>query len=237
MVHPGGRPSSLIVLRKLDPRGLGALLACEHKVFVQSVVWGINPFDQWGVELGKRLATGIERELAVPVSAAVADRGHDASTSYWIDCYRGHARRAAAPCLGAGRRGASVSGARGQRQGRPCRITPRRVGDSVKRAPAVTVDGNIAKQHRPVGQSGGRCSVSRHFMFDLHSQAGAAGISCGRAAMSGPATPARALEPGRHRVRPARARLAWRGPRGRLREDAGLREFPSQESLRQIVRI
>ena len=76
MVHPGGRPSSLIVLRKLDPRGLGALLALyEHKVFVQSVVWGINPFDQWGVELGKRLATGIERELAVPVSAAVADRG------------------------------------------------------------------------------------------------------------------------------------------------------------------
>ena len=69
MVHPGGRPSSLIVLRKLDPRGLGALLAYEHKVFVQSVVWGINPFDQWGVELGKRLATGIERELAVPVSA------------------------------------------------------------------------------------------------------------------------------------------------------------------------
>ena len=93
MVHPGGRPSSLIVLRKLDPRGLGALLALyEHKVFVQSVVWGINPFDQWGVELGKRLATGIERELAVPVSAAVADRGHDASTSYWIDCYRGHAQ-------------------------------------------------------------------------------------------------------------------------------------------------
>jgi len=93
MVHPGGRPSTLIVLRQLDPRGLGALLALyEHKVFVQSVVWGINPFDQWGVELGKRLATGIERELAVPVSAGVVDWGHDASTSYWIDRYRSHAQ-------------------------------------------------------------------------------------------------------------------------------------------------
>jgi len=61
-------------------------------VFVQSVVWGVNPFDQWGVELGKRLATGIERELAVPVSAGVVDWGHDASTSYWIDRYRGHAQ-------------------------------------------------------------------------------------------------------------------------------------------------
>ena len=93
MVHPGGRPSTLIVLRQLEPRALGALLALyEHKVFVQSVVWGVNPFDQWGVELGKRLATGIERELAVPVSAGVVDWGHDASTSYWIDRYRGHAQ-------------------------------------------------------------------------------------------------------------------------------------------------
>ena len=76
--HGASRRASFLAdqLRKLDPRGLGALLALyEHKVFVQSVVWGINPFDQWGVELGKRLATGIERELAVPVSAAVADRG------------------------------------------------------------------------------------------------------------------------------------------------------------------
>ncbi|MNN71981.1 Glucose-6-phosphate isomerase [compost metagenome] len=61
-------------------------------MFVQSVVWGINAFDQWGVELGKRLASGIERELAVPVSAGVVDWGHDASTSYWIDRYRSHAQ-------------------------------------------------------------------------------------------------------------------------------------------------
>ena len=74
-------------------------------------------------------------------------------------------------------------------------------------------------------------------MFDLHSHAGAAGISAG-AAMSGPShtTPAHwnldGIVSGLRE-----ARLAWRGPRGRLREDAGLREFPSQESLRQIVRI
>lgn len=92
-VHPGGRPSTLIVLRQLEPRTLGALLALyEHKVFVQSVVWGINPFDQWGVELGKQLANGIARELAVPVAAGVVDWGHDPSTSYWIDRYRGHAQ-------------------------------------------------------------------------------------------------------------------------------------------------
>ena len=55
--YPGGRPSSLILLERLDPRSLGMLLAMyEHSVYVQSVVWGINAFDQWGVELGKRLA-------------------------------------------------------------------------------------------------------------------------------------------------------------------------------------
>jgi glucose-6-phosphate isomerase len=55
--NPGNRPSTLLWLDRLDPRGLGLLLALyEHKVFVQGVVWGINSFDQWGVELGKALA-------------------------------------------------------------------------------------------------------------------------------------------------------------------------------------
>jgi glucose-6-phosphate isomerase len=59
-VHPGNRPSSVIVLPRLDPRALGKLIAWyEHKVFVQSVIWDINPFDQWGVELGKKLATSM----------------------------------------------------------------------------------------------------------------------------------------------------------------------------------
>jgi glucose-6-phosphate isomerase len=57
---PGNQPSTTIVLPRLDPRSLGALLALyEHKVFVQGVVWGINSFDQWGVELGKAMAKGL----------------------------------------------------------------------------------------------------------------------------------------------------------------------------------
>src|SRR5690606_28096766 len=87
-VHPGGRPSNLIVLPKLTPYTLGALLALyEHKVFVQGVVWGINPFDQWGVEYGKVLAQGITEELsgAKPKDAA----GHDASTAYWVKRFGG----------------------------------------------------------------------------------------------------------------------------------------------------
>lgn len=57
---PGGRPSSTLLLDELTPRTLGALIALqEHKVFVESVMYGINPFDQWGVELGKVLTKGI----------------------------------------------------------------------------------------------------------------------------------------------------------------------------------
>ena len=55
--YPGGRPSTLLLLDELSPLSLGALLAMyEHSVYVQSVLWGINAFDQWGVELGKRIA-------------------------------------------------------------------------------------------------------------------------------------------------------------------------------------
>jgi len=60
----GNRPSELILLDELDPQTLGMLLALyEHKVFVESVIWGINAFDQWGVELGKTLAPGIQTAL------------------------------------------------------------------------------------------------------------------------------------------------------------------------------
>jgi glucose-6-phosphate isomerase len=56
-VHAGNRPSSLILMPRIGPRTLGRLIAWyEHKVFVQSVIWDVNPFDQWGVELGKKLA-------------------------------------------------------------------------------------------------------------------------------------------------------------------------------------
>jgi glucose-6-phosphate isomerase len=59
-VHVGNRPSSVILLPRLGPRTLGRLIAWyEHKVFVQSVIWDVNPFDQWGVELGKKLASSM----------------------------------------------------------------------------------------------------------------------------------------------------------------------------------
>ena len=55
--YPGNRPSSMFTLRGLNPGNLGRLIALyEHKVFVQGVIWNINSFDQWGVELGKELA-------------------------------------------------------------------------------------------------------------------------------------------------------------------------------------
>jgi glucose-6-phosphate isomerase len=61
---PGNRPSNTILMDALTPSALGALVALyEHKVFVQGVLWGINSFDQWGVELGKVLAKNIETEL------------------------------------------------------------------------------------------------------------------------------------------------------------------------------
>lgn len=59
-VYPGGRPSTMLVMERVDARNVGALLAMyEHSVFVQSVLWGINAFDQFGVELGKQVADGL----------------------------------------------------------------------------------------------------------------------------------------------------------------------------------
>ena len=63
-VFPGNRPTTSILVQKLTPRTLGALTAAyEHKIFVQGIVWSINSFDQWGVELGKQLANAILPEL------------------------------------------------------------------------------------------------------------------------------------------------------------------------------
>ncbi len=62
---PGNRPSTFLLLRQLNPASLGALIALqEHRVFVSGAIWGINSFDQWGVELGKVLARDIETRLA-----------------------------------------------------------------------------------------------------------------------------------------------------------------------------
>ncbi|MCD8504163.1 MAG: glucose-6-phosphate isomerase [Burkholderiaceae bacterium] len=85
-VHPGGRPSTLIVLPKLDAHRLGALLALyEHKVFVAGVLWGLNPFDQWGVEFGKRLA----HQLLQNDPEQIKD--FDASTRHWLTSVMGRA--------------------------------------------------------------------------------------------------------------------------------------------------
>ena len=88
----GDRPTNTICLDSLTPASLGALIALyEHKVFVQGVVWRINSFDQWGVELGKKLAVAIEREFGEPGPV----HAHDSSTNQLINRYK--ARRRAAP--------------------------------------------------------------------------------------------------------------------------------------------
>ena len=75
---PGNRPSNTILMDQLTPATLGALIALyEHKTFVQGVLWDVNSFDQWGVELGKVLAKKIEAEL----TGAAAPGLHDSSTS------------------------------------------------------------------------------------------------------------------------------------------------------------
>ena len=84
-VFPGDRPTNSILYRELTPHRLGSLIALyEHKIFVQGVVWNINSFDQWGVELGKQLAGKILPELKgdAPVTS------HDSSTNGLIDYYK-----------------------------------------------------------------------------------------------------------------------------------------------------
>jgi glucose-6-phosphate isomerase len=86
-VFEGDRPTSVILLNRLTPRMLGSLVALyEHKVFVQGTIWGIDSFDQWGVELGKALATRIAAELVDP--AGEMSTSHDSSTAELIRRYR-----------------------------------------------------------------------------------------------------------------------------------------------------
>jgi glucose-6-phosphate isomerase len=84
-VFEGNRPSNTLLADRLTPALLGKLVALyEHSVFTQGVVWSINPFDQWGVELGKALATRIADELR----ADTAELAHDSSTNALIRRYR-----------------------------------------------------------------------------------------------------------------------------------------------------
>jgi len=83
---PGNRPSSFILLEDLSAQALGALLALhEHRVFVSGALWGINSFDQWGVELGKTLARDLHARLAHGNSA-----GLDASSAGLLAHLRGN---------------------------------------------------------------------------------------------------------------------------------------------------
>jgi glucose-6-phosphate isomerase len=86
-VFTGNKPTNSIFVKKITPHNLGALIALyEHKIFVQGIIWNINSFDQWGVELGKQLAKAILPELqdSNPVSS------HDSSTNGLINFYKQH---------------------------------------------------------------------------------------------------------------------------------------------------
>jgi len=86
-VFEGNHPSNTILADRLTPETLGALVALyEHSVFTQGAIWNLNPFDQWGVELGKALAQAIVPELESPAEPALA---HDSSTNNLIRRYRG----------------------------------------------------------------------------------------------------------------------------------------------------
>ena len=83
-VHQGNRPSNTLLLKQIDPRNLGALIALyEHKIFAQGVIWDLCSFDQWGVELGKTLAKGILQEIE-----GDAGHQHDDSTNALIDYFK-----------------------------------------------------------------------------------------------------------------------------------------------------
>ena len=87
MVFAGNHPSNTLFIDKITPRRLGMLLALyEHKIFVQGVLWNINSYDQWGVELGKQLAKKVLGQLHAPTD--VGD--HDGSTNRLINHYRQH---------------------------------------------------------------------------------------------------------------------------------------------------
>ncbi len=83
----GNKPTNSILFSKLTPRTLGMLIAMyEHKIFTQGIIWNINSFDQWGVELGKQLAKAILPELSGPGEV----KSHDCSTNGLINHYKGN---------------------------------------------------------------------------------------------------------------------------------------------------
>jgi glucose-6-phosphate isomerase len=88
-VFLGNRPTNSIMVQKITPRTLGSLVALyEHKIFVQGVIWRINSFDQWGVELGKQLAKSILPEL----DGTSIITSHDSSTNGLINHFKAHSK-------------------------------------------------------------------------------------------------------------------------------------------------
>ena len=86
-IFEGNRPTNSLFFKKLTPRMLGTLVAMyEHKIFVQGIIWNINSYDQWGVELGKQLAKAILPELAGAMPVA----SHDSSTNGLINFFKKH---------------------------------------------------------------------------------------------------------------------------------------------------
>src|SRR5690606_11442027 len=84
-IFEGNRPTNSILLKQITPRTLGTLIALyEHKIFVQGVIWNIYSFDQWGVELGKQLASKILPELGSDETV----NSHDSSTNGLINQYK-----------------------------------------------------------------------------------------------------------------------------------------------------
>nr|WP_163503957.1 glucose-6-phosphate isomerase [Halomonas socia] len=106
---PGNRPSSTLLLDELTPKNLGALIALyEHKVFVQGVIWNINSFDQWGVQLGKRIAGEISERIDTNAS------DFDASTQGLLQLVRDHFPHHATPAHG--KQKAKAKGKGGQQE-------------------------------------------------------------------------------------------------------------------------
>ena len=86
MVFEGNNPTNSIMMDYVSPERLGALIAMyEHKIFTQGVIWNINSYDQWGVELGKQLAKKILPELK-----ADTELKHDSSTNQLINWFKAH---------------------------------------------------------------------------------------------------------------------------------------------------
>jgi glucose-6-phosphate isomerase len=84
-IFPGNKPTNTILFNTLNPVSLGRLIAMyEHKIFVQGIIWNINSFDQWGVELGKQLAKAVLRELEDGNETVT----HDSSTNGLINYYK-----------------------------------------------------------------------------------------------------------------------------------------------------